>query len=318
MGPILYIIIPCYNEEDVLPITSKIFIKKLISLIKNKTISENSRIVFIDDGSKDSTYKIIENLSKENEYVEGISLSRNRGHQNALLCGLLETKNLCDISVSMDCDGQDDINAIDEMIKEYKNGAEIVYGVRKNRDKDTFFKKNTALAYYKILKLMGVDIVYNHADYRLLSSRVLENLNNFEEVNLFLRGMIPLIGFKSSKVYYDREERISGKTHYSLKKMIGLAIDGVTSLSVQPIKIIMSLGFIISIISIFGILWAIIKQITGDTTWGWASIICFISFFGGLQLFSIGIIGEYIGKIYMEVKNRPRYIISDRTYTVEE
>lgn len=318
MEPILYLIIPCYNEEKVLPITSKLFLEKIKKLIKNKEISEDSKIVFVNDGSNDSTYQIIEKLSSEHKNIEGISLSRNRGHQNALLCGLLETKDKCDISISIDCDGQDDINAIDEMIKEYKKGNEIVYGVRKSRKKDTFFKRNTALAYYKLLQFIGIEIIYNHADYRLLSSKVLNHLNDYKEVNLFLRGIIPLIGFKYSCVYYDRNERISGKSHYPLKKMLLLAFDGITSLSIQPIRIIMSLGIIISIFSVFGIIWAIVKHSSNDTTWGWSSLISFISFFGGLQLFSTGIIGEYIGKIYLETKQRPRYIVDKTTFNKYE
>lgn len=311
--PILYIIIPCYNEEEVLPITCSQFLNKLNYLIDNEKISKKSKILFVNDGSKDNTWDIIEQLSQENEHYIGISQSRNRGHQNAVLAGLMEAKDVCDITISIDCDGQDDINAMDKMVDEYHNGYEIVYGVRSKRDTDTFFKRFTAETFYKFLNFMGAEVVYNHADYRLISSRVLKEFANFKEVNLFLRGMIPLVGFKSTTVYYERHERIAGESHYPLSKMFHLAFDGITSLSVKPIQMITVFGFIVSFISFLGIIWAILSSFFGSTVSGWTSLICVICFIGGIQLLSLGVIGEYIGKIYMEVKHRPRYIISERT-----
>lgn len=311
--PTLYIVIPCYNEEKVLPITSKLFLNKIEDLIDKNKISNNSKILFVNDGSKDDTWNIIKNLSNENKHFIGISQSRNRGHQNTVLAGLMESMGKCDITISIDCDGQDDINAMDKMVDEYLNGAEVVYGVRKNRDTDTFFKRFTAEGFYKLLNILGAEVVFNHADYRLISSRVLKEFAKFKEVNLFLRGMIPLVGFKSSSVFYDRHERIAGESHYPLSKMLALAFDGITSLSVKPLKMITILGIIVSIFSFIGIIWAIFLQLKGDTIVGWASMICIICFIGGIQLVSLGIVGTYIGKIYMEVKHRPRYIISERT-----
>lgn len=316
--PILYMIIPCYNEQEVLPITNKMFLDKLNTLIVSEKISSQSRILFINDGSKDDTWNVICSLAKEEEKFLGISQSRNRGHQNAVLAGLMEAKNLCDITISIDCDGQDDINAMDQMIEEYLNGCEIVYGVRNKRDTDTVFKKFTAEGFYKILNWMGAEVVFNHADYRLLSSRVLNELANYKEVNIFLRGIIPLVGFKSTSVYYERHERVAGESHYPLKKMLALAFDGITSLSVKPIHFITGLGSIIAILSFIGVIWSIIVQLTGNTVTGWASMTCIICFIGGVQLICLGVLGEYIGKIYLEVKARPRYIISDRTFNVEE
>lgn len=313
MKPILYIVIPCYNEEEVLPITSVQFLEKLNFLIHEDKISDESRIMFVNDGSKDNTWDIIKSLASEDKHYVGIAQSRNRGHQNAVLAGLMESKDKCDITISIDCDGQDDINAMDEMIEEYLNGAEVVYGVRNSRETDTFFKRTTAQGFYKLLKLMGVDVVYNHADYRLISSRVLQEFANFKEVNLFLRGMIPLVGFKSTSVYYKRNERLAGESHYPLKKMLELAFDGITSLSVKPIRMITSLGFLIAVISFIGVIWGIITAFMGQTVPGWASLICIICFLSGIQLLALGVIGEYIGKIYMEAKARPRYIISERT-----
>lgn len=310
---ILYIIIPCYNEEKVLPITSTMFLDKLMDLISREKISDNSRIMFVNDGSKDSTWEMIQQLSKENEHFVGISQSRNRGHQNAVLAGLMEAKDQCDITISIDCDGQDDINAMDEMIEEYYGGCEIVYGVRSERKKDSFFKKHTAQGFYKFLNWMGAEVVYNHADYRLMSSRVIQEFANFKEVNLFLRGMVPLVGFKSTSVYYEREERIAGESHYPLKKMLGLAFDGITSLSVKPLRMITALGSVVAVISFVGIIWAIVSSFVGNVVSGWSSTICIICFMGGIQLLSVGVLGEYIGKIYMETKARPRYIISERT-----
>ena len=265
--------------------------------------------MFVNDGSKDSTWNIIQELSKQDEHFTGISQSRNRGHQNAVLAGLMESKDQCDITISIDCDGQDDIKAMEAMVDEYHKGAEVVYGVRSNRDTDTFFKRFTAEGFYKILQRMGVEVVFNHADYRLISSVVLQEFAKFEEVNLFLRGLVPLVGFNSTCVYYERHERMAGESHYPLKKMIGLAIDGVTSLSIKPLTMITSLGLIVSLISFVGIIWTFISHATG-----WASMTCIICFLGGIQLISIGVLGEYIGKIYLEVKHRPRYIISERTY----
>ena len=313
-GTVLYMVIACYNEEQVLPITAPQFLEKLTTLVGAGKISDDSRILFVNDGSEDSTWQIIKDLAEKDPHYIGISQSRNRGHQNSLLAGLMEAKDCCDITVSMDCDGQDDIEAVDEMIEQYRKGFEVVYGVRSKRDTDTFFKKFTAEAFYKLLNTMGVETLYNHADYRLLSARVLRELANFGEVNLFLRGMIPLIGFPSTKVYYERHERLAGSTHYPLAKMLSLAFDGITSLSIKPIRIITALGFFFTIISFLAILWAVIRFITGATVSGWASLICAVSFFGGAILMALGIIGEYVGKTYIEAKGRPRYIISERTY----
>ena len=271
-------------------------------------------ILFVNDGSKDKTWEIIENLAAENPHFIGMSQSRNRGHQNAVLAGLMESKDMCDITISIDCDGQDDIKAMEAMVDAYHDGSEVVYGVRSKRDTDTFFKRFTAESFYKLLNKMGVEVVYNHADYRLISSRVLKEFANFKEVNLFLRGMIPLVGFKSSSVYYERHERIAGESHYPLSKMLGLAIDGITSLSIKPIRLITGLGIGVSILSFIGVIWAVIAQLTGHTITGWASTVCIVCFMGGVQLICLGVLGEYIGKIYMEVKARPRYIISERTW----
>lgn len=312
--PILYIVIPCYNEEQVLPITSKLFLEELNDLISKNKISDDSRIMFVNDGSKDTTWNIIKGLSEEDKHFIGICQSRNRGHQNAVLAGLMESKDQCDITISIDCDGQDDIKAMEAMVDAYANGAEVVYGVRSKRDTDTFFKRFTAESFYKLLNKMGVEVVYNHADYRLISSRVLEEFAKFKEVNLFLRGLIPLVGFNSTSVYYERHERIAGESHYPLSKMLGLAFDGITSLSIKPLTIITSLGLVVSLISFIGVIWTIVSHFYGATVSGWASTTCIVCFLGGVQLISIGVLGEYVGKIYMEVKHRPRYIISERTY----
>ncbi len=311
MTPILYIVIPCYNEEKVLPITSSLFLDKLNSLIREGMIHSDSRILFVNDGSKDATWNIINSLCESNPAFCGLSLSRNFGHQNALLAGLFKAKDAADITISIDCDGQDDINAMDAMITAYQNGADVVYGVRNNRKKDSFFKRNSALAFYKLMKLLGSNVVYNHADYRLLSKRVINALTEFKEVNLFLRGMIPLVGFNSTSVYYERHERLAGKSHYPLSKMLAFALDGITSLSVRPIRIITLIGSLVSILGIAGIIWAITMVILGQTVAGWASMICIICFIGGIQLLSLGVIGEYVGKIYLESKERPRYIIDE-------
>lgn len=314
----LYMIIPCYNEQEVLPMTAPEFLSKLQSLIETKDLSDDSRILFVNDGSTDDTWKIIKELSKTDPHYIGISLSRNRGHQNAVLAGLMEAKDLCDITISIDCDGQDDINAMDDMVDQYKNGFDVVYGVRSKRDTDTFFKRFTAESYYKLLNSMGVEVIFNHADYRLISSRVLDEFANFPEVNLFLRGMIPLVGFPSTQVYYERHERVAGKSHYPLSKMFTLAFDGITSLSIKPIRMITTFGIVVTIASIVAIFWAIITQLTGHSVSGWASLMCVICFFGGAILMALGVIGEYIGKAYIESKRRPRYIISERTYDSDE
>ena len=314
MNSRLFIVIPCYNEEEVLPITSKMFLEELEDLIHKGKISDNSRILFVNDGSKDKTWEIIENLAAENSHFIGMSQSHNRGHQNAVLAGLMESKDMCDITISIDCDGQDDIKAMEAMVDAYHDGSEVVYGVRSKRDTDTFFKRFTAESFYKLLNKMGVEVVYNHADYRLISARVLKEFANFKEVNLFLRGMIPLVGFKSTSVYYERHERIAGESHYPLSKMLGLAIDGITSLSIKPIRLTTGLGIGVSILSFIGVIWAVISQLTGQAVTGWASTVCLVCFMGGVQLICLGVLGEYIGKIYMEVKARPRYIISERTW----
>jgi len=308
----LYIVIPCYNEEAVLPHTAPVFLNKLKNLISEGRISDESRILFIDDGSRDGTLDIINDLCERERHFSAISLSRNRGHQNALLAGLMTAKDCADVTVSIDCDGQDDINAIDEMLNEYYNGVNIVYGVRASRKSDTFFKRTTAIGFYKLMKGLGAESVYNHADFRLMDKTALDGLSHFNEVNLFLRGLVPLIGYRSSIVYYDRTERIAGKSHYPLRKMLSFALDGITSLSVKPIKLISALGMIVFVISLIMLVWSVVMHFIGHTVAGWSSIVCIVLFLGGIQLLSIGVIGEYIGKIYSEVKKRPRYIIDQR------
>lgn len=312
-APILYIVIPCYNEEKVLPVTNALFADKLSALIQNGEISEQSRILFVDDGSKDNTWAVISDLRAKNPRFAGLKLSRNQGHQNALLAGLMTAKNYADITISIDCDGQDDVDAMDKMLKEYKDGAEIVYGVRAARDTDTVFKRTTAKWYYKILNLLGAEVVYNHADYRLMSRRALEALSQFHEVNLFLRGLVPLVGFKSSSVYYDRKERMAGESHYPLSKMLSLGFNGITSLSVRPLKLITSLGFLMSLVSLIAVVVTVIIKLFGYTVQGWTSLLCVIFLLGGIQIFCLGVIGEYIGKMYAETKARPRYIIEKNT-----
>lgn len=314
MIPRLIIVIPCYNEQEVLPITAPQFLAKINQLAAEGLISGDSRVMFVNDGSKDDTWNIIQQFADQDEHYIGIAQSRNRGHQNAVLAGLMEAKDMCDITISIDCDGQDDINAMDEMVKSYLEGCEIVYGVRSKRDTDTFFKRFTAESFYKLLNSMGAEVVFNHADYRLISSRALQELAKFKEVNIFLRGMVPLVGFKSTSVYYERSERAAGRSHYPLSKMLALAFDGITSLSIKPIKMIIGMGVVVAFISFIGIIWAVVEAILGKTVMGWASTTCIICFLSGVQLISVGVIGEYIGKIYMEVKQRPRYIISDRTW----
>ena len=316
--PILYIVIPCYNEEKVLPITSSMFLDKITELVQKDKISDDSRVLFVNDGSKDRTWEIIKELSEQNNHYKGICQSRNRGHQNAVLAGLMEAKDVCDITISIDCDGQDDINAMNDRVDAYLDGCEIVYVVRSRRDTDTFFKRFTAEGFYKVLNWMGAEVVFNHADYRLVSSRVLQEFANYKEVNLFLRGMFPLVGFKSTSVYYERHERIAGESHYPLTKMLALAFDGITSLSVKPLHMITGLGCGIALLSFIGVIWSVIVALTGHAVTGWASMTSMICFIGGVQLICLGVLGEYIGKIYMEVKHRPRYIISERTGEQEE
>lgn len=306
-----YIVIPMFNEEEVIDETTKRLRIKVNDLIKKKIISKDSKVLYVNDGSKDKTWEKIMQINKEDKLFTGISLSRNKGHQNALVAGLLTARNYADVVISMDADLQDDINAIDEMLEKYHNGCDIVYGVRSARKKDTFFKKVTAEGFYKFMKLMGVDIVYNHADYRLTSKRVLDEFSNFKEVNLFLRGIFPLIGFKTDVVYYERAERFAGTSKYPLKKMLNFAWDGITSFSVKPLRFICVLGFLILFISIIIMIYAFIRKVTGNNVEGWTFITISIWFLGGLQMLSLGIVGEYIGKVYNETKQRPRYIIKE-------
>lgn len=312
MNKVLFLIIPCYNEEDVLKHTASIFIDKIKNLINKNIISNESKVLFVDDGSNDGTWDIIKELSNNNKEVIGISHSKNVGHQNAIYSGLMVSKDYADITITMDSDGQDDIETIDKMIKEYDKGFDVVYGVRDDRKNDTWFKRTSAEIYYKILKKFNSDIVYNHADFRLLSKRVVLELGKFTETNLFLRGIIPLIGFKSTIVYYKRNKRIAGNSKYPLMKMINFSIDGITSFSVIPLRMITILGMIISVISFIFVIWAILSVFFGKVVSGWASLLCVIAFLGGIQLLCIGIIGEYIGKIYMESKHRPRYIVAEK------
>lgn len=311
--PILYIVIPCYNEQEVLPITAPMFLQKLADLTAAGKISPDSRVLFVNDGSKDRTWEIICDLAARDPHYAGICQSRNRGHQNAVLAGLMEAKSRCDITISIDCDGQDDINAMDAMVDAYRDGCDVVYGVRSKRETDTFFKRFTAESFYKILNAMGAEVVFNHADYRLMSARVLEEFARFREVNLFLRGMVPLVGFKSTCVTYERHERMAGESHYPLSKMLALAFDGITSLSIKPIRFITGFGVFVALVSFIGVLWAVIEAALGLTVSGWASMTSIICFVSGVQLICLGVIGEYIGKIYLESKHRPRYIISDTT-----
>ena len=308
---ILYLVIPCYNEEEVLPITTKKLTEKLDKMIKDKLVSKESRIMYVNDGSKDRTWELIGQFNKTNKYVTGVNLSRNRGHQNALLAGLMTAKEYADIVVSMDADLQDDIDVVDKLVIEYNNGCDIVYGVRSARKTDTWFKKTTAEGFYKFMALLGVEIVYNHADYRLMSKRALDELEKFKEVNLFLRGIIPLLGFKTAKVEYERKERFAGESKYPLKKMLNFALDGILSFSIKPIRIITSAGFIVSFLSFLFLIYVIIGHFVSDNVTGWTTIVALICFFGSFQVLCIGIIGEYIGKIYNETKHRPRYIIED-------
>lgn len=313
-SPVLWLVIPCYNEEEVLPITAPIFKKVVNDLMDDGLVSSESKILFVNDGSSDKTWDIISDLADRAPVYRGISLSRNRGHQNALLAGLMECRDKCDISVSVDCDGQDDVSKIREMVEKHQEGCDVVYGVRSSRDTDTAFKRLTAEGFYKVLNSMGVEAVFNHADYRLMSRRALDGLAEFGEVNLFLRGMVPLVGYPSGTVEYRREERIAGESHYPLSKMVHLAFDGITSLSVKPIHLIALLGIAFSLAGVVGIVWAIVSSVTGNTVAGWSSLVCTICLLGGLQLLALGVIGEYVGKLYLESKHRPRYIISERTW----
>ena len=305
--PVLYVVVPCYNEQEVLPVTKDGFLNELKKLIGSGKIAPESRILYVDDGSSDDTWAVMQRLSEENERISAVRLSRNRGHQNALLAGLMTAKDQCDVTISIDCDGQDDIDAMDAMVDEYLAGCEIVYGVRSSRATDSAFKRGTAHMFYKFMGVMGAEVVYDHADYRLVSSRALEELAKFKEVNLFLRGMVPLVGFRSSCVEYERHERIAGESKYPLKKMIALAVDGITSLSVKPLRLITGLGVSLLVLSFIGLIWSLIASASGWIT------ACTVVLACAVQLICLGVVGEYIGKIYMEVKQRPRYIISERT-----
>ena len=315
---ILYMVIPCYNEQEVLPETSRQLKEILYDLMDRGKISRESRVLFVNDGSKDETWNIIEDLHAQDPLFLGLKLSRNKGHQNALLAGLMTAKEYADVTISMDADLQDDVHVIEKFMDKYYEGCDIVYGVRSSRKKDTFFKKFTAQSFYRLMMAMGVDIVYNHADCRLMSKRSLYDLEQFKEVNLFLRGIVPLIGYQSAVVTYERNERFAGESKYPLKKMLNFAFDGITSLSNKPIRIITGAGIVVSLIGFIGVIWAIVQAILGSSVAGWASIVCIVCFMGGVQLVCLGVIGEYIGKIYMETKARPRYIISERTWAPYE
>lgn len=314
----LCIVIPCYNEEEVLPLTAPMFREELQILMNDGQISGDSRILFVDDGSSDGTWEIIRGLAEQDPCFTGIRQSRNRGHQSSVLAGLMEAMPEFDITISIDCDGQDDLHAMEQMVDAYHNGCEVVYGVRSDRSSDSAFKRHTAQGFYRVMRLLGADVVYNHADYRLISAKVLREFSDFKEVNLFLRGMIPLVGFPSTSVYYERHERLAGKSHYSLKKMFSLAFDGITSLSIKPIRLITGLGLLVAAVSFIGVVWSVVEFFLGQTVSGWASMTSIICFVSGVQLISLGVIGEYIGKIYLETKHRPRYIISERTGNAKE
>lgn len=310
----VYFVVPCYNEQEVLPETSKRLLEKMDSLIEKKKINEDSRIVFVDDGSSDKTYSIISELHNQNPRFCAVKLSRNQGHQNALLSGLMTVRDRCDAAISLDADLQDDINAIDEFVDRFNEGYDIVYGVRSSRKKDSAFKRTTAQAFYKLMLFFGVEMVYNHADYHLMSRRALEALSDFNEVNLFLRGIVPLVGFRSTTVSYERMERFAGTSKYPLKKMLAFAIDGITSFSIKPIRMVFSVGVIIFICSIFVLLYSLIRWLLGHTVAGWTTIVASIWALGSIQLLSLGIVGEYIGKIYKEVKARPRFVIEETLF----
>ena len=307
----LFLVIPCYNEEEVLHETSRRLREKYTALMEAGKISDESRIVFVNDGSRDRTWEIITELHAADPVFRGICLSRNKGHQNALMAGLMTVREECDAAISLDADLQDDINAIDEMVDRFLEGYEVVYGVRSSRKKDTFFKRTTAQGFYKVMRAMGVDTVYNHADYRLMSRRALAALSEFDEVNLFLRGIVPLVGFKSTQVTYERGERFAGESKYPLKKMIAFATEGITSMSIKPIRLIATLGLLAFLVSVGVLIYSIVQKFLDNTVPGWAFLAVSIWALGGVPLFSIGVIGEYIGKIYLETKHRPKYIISD-------
>ena len=311
MEEILYIVVPCYNEEEVLPETSRRLKEKLEAMMAAGTISRESRVLFVNDGSKDRTWQIIEELHESCPIFSGVDLSRNRGHQNALLAGLMTAKDRCDMAISMDADLQDDIDAVDAMVEQYYAGCDIVYGVRSSRKKDTFFKRFTAEGFYRLMNSMGAETVFNHADYRLMSRRALEGLAEFKEVNLFLRGIVPMIGYRTGTVEYERGERFAGESKYPLKKMLSFAMEGITSLSVKPIRMITGLGFLVFLVSIAMLIYSIVRWAMGETILGWASLICSVWAIGGLILLSLGVIGEYIGKVYLETKERPRFLIRE-------
>lgn len=311
MEATVYFVIPCYNEEAVLPETTRRMTDKLNAMRAAGLIGEKSRILYVDDGSKDRTWKLVSQFNRENPWVEGVKLSHNRGHQHALLCGLMSAMPRCDAAISMDADLQDDIDALDQFVKKFQEGCDVVYGVRNKRDTDTWFKRTTAEGFYKVMQLLGVDVVFNHADYRLMSKRALEALSEYKEVNLFLRGIVPLIGYRSDYVYYDRHERFAGESKYPLKKMLSFALDGITSFSVKPLKLISNLGILISVLSILGLLYALISYFAGWAVTGWTAIVCSIWLLGGLQMLCLGVVGGYIGKIYSEVKARPRYRVEE-------
>ena len=317
-NPILYIVIPCYNEEQVLPHTNPMFVVKIEELVESQEIHPHSKVMYVNDGSKDKTWELIQEYASSSPYVVGISQSRNRGHQSSVLAGMYEAAEFADIVITIDADGQDDIHCMNQMIAEYKTGSEIVYGVRDNRDTDSAFKRITAEGFYKVMQLFGANVVFNHADYRLVSKRFIHELAKFKEVNLFLRGIMPLVGFKYSYVTYKRHERIAGESHYPLSKMLGLAMDGITSLSIKPIRLITSLGVMTSLFSFLLIIWVLWSKFAGTVVAGWASTYAIVSLLGGVQLISLGVIGEYIGKIYLETKGRPRFIIGERTYVSKE
>ena len=318
MKEILYLVIPCYNEEEVLQETAKRLLLKINNMISKEIISKDSKILFVNDGSKDKTWSIIEELHTKDNIFLGVNLSRNRGHQNAVLAGLMTAKEYADMTISLDADLQDDVEVIDKFVEQYYEGSDVVYGVRSSRQTDTFFKKSTALLFYKFMKGLGVDMVYNHADYRLMSKRALDGLSEFTEVNLFLRGMVPLVGYKYSIVEYERHERFAGESKYPLKKMISFALDGITSLSIKPIRLISGLGFTIFFVSLIALLYSFIVKFIGNTITGWTSLTISIWMLGGVQLLCLGVIGEYIGKIYNETKRRPRFIIADKLINNDE
>lgn len=311
MSHILYIVVPCYNEEEVLPETSKRLKNKLEGMIAAGTLSAESRILFVNDGSRDKTWEIISSLHAQDPIFSGVDLSRNRGHQNALLAGLMTAKDRCDMAISMDADLQDDVDAVDAMVEKFTAGCDIVYGVRSSRKKDSFFKRFTAEGFYRVMNFMGAETVFNHADYRLMSRRALEGLAEFREVNLFLRGIVPMIGYAAATVEYERGERFAGESKYPLRKMISFAMEGITSLSTKPIRYITILGFLIFFISVLMLIYSVVRWATGATILGWASVICSVWAIGGLILLSLGVIGEYIGKIYLETKDRPRFLIRE-------